>query len=295
MADSKNGVFLFYRDYMDYHADRFEDFSLLLFEGNSLIAIFPGNIKSDVLYSHGGLTFGGLISDGRMRTPLMVELFESMEGYLAGQGIARLIYKRVPHIYHILPAEEDLYALFLSNAQIIKRDVSSTIFMSEKVSFSKGRKWSVKKGKESGLLVKSNTDFAAFMAIEADILKKKHGVAPVHSPEEMELLANRFPDNIKLFGAFQGDKMLAGVIIYENRNIAHTQYIAGTDEGRELFATDLIIDYLINEYYTGKRYFDFGISTEQDGKVVNTGLVTQKEEYGARAVVYDTYEIQIKP
>ena len=35
---SKNATFLFFRDYMDYHADRFQDASLLIYRGDSLVA-----------------------------------------------------------------------------------------------------------------------------------------------------------------------------------------------------------------------------------------------------------------
>jgi len=293
VCGSKNGTFLFYRNYMDYHSDRFEDCSLLFYEGTKLVAVMPANIDSCILYSHRGLTFGGIITDGGMRTPLMLALFETMKQYLQEHGINKLIYKAIPHIYHSMPADEDLYALFRSNAQLMRRDISSAAFLPEKMSFSKGRKWSVKKGKNSGLSVKSSLDFRTFMDIESEILMKKYSVKPIHSAEEMELLANKFPDNIKLFGAFREDKMLAGVIVYENRLIAHTQYIATTDEGKELFATDLIIDHLINVYYSTKKYFDFGISTEQEGRYLNIGLVTQKEEYGARAIVYDTYALEM--
>lgn len=290
---SKNGLFLFNRDYMDYHADRFDDFSLLFYEGNRLSAIMPANIKESEIYSHGGLTFGGIVSEAGMRTPLMLEIFDLLKDYLKENNLKKIIYKSVPYIYHAAPADEDLYALFRNDARLIRRDVSSTIFMQEKITFSKGRKWSVKKARGSELSVEASSDFRSFMQIEAETLMKRYGVKPTHTTEEIELLAGRFPDYIKLFAAFKAGVMLAGVIVYENRNVVHTQYIASNDEGKELYAVDLIIDYLINEHYKSISYFDFGISTEQDGRFLNVGLVRQKEEYGARAVVFDTYELVI--
>ena len=204
-----------------------------------------------------------------------------------------MVCKAIPHIYHDIPAEEDLYALFRHNARLVRRDVSSTIWMKDKVRLSKGRKWSIKKSKDSGLTVGRSHDFAAFMAIEEEILQKRYGVKPTHSVEEIELLAGRFPEQIQLFTACRDETVLAGAIVYESPNVAHTQYIASTDEGKELFAGDRLLDFLINEVFAEKKYFDFGISTEDQGRFLNVGLVTQKEEFGARATVYDTYEMDI--
>src|SRR5690606_10487106 len=61
VAQSKNGTFLFRRDFMDYHQDRFQDYSLLIFEDNKLVAVFPANKVGNTIYSHQGLTYGGLV------------------------------------------------------------------------------------------------------------------------------------------------------------------------------------------------------------------------------------------
>ena len=125
IARSKNGPFLFYRDYMDYHADRFPDCSQMFFnEQEKLVAVLPATAQGETLSSHAGLTFGGIVSDTQMKTPLMLEVFEALAAHLRAAGISRLIYKAVPHIYHLLPAEEDLYALYRHDARLVRRDVS---------------------------------------------------------------------------------------------------------------------------------------------------------------------------
>jgi hypothetical protein len=58
-------------------------------------------------------------------------------------------------------------------------------------------------------------------------------------------------------------------------------------------APDLLLDYLITEHHPTKRYFDFGISTEQGGLHLNTGLTSNKEGFGARAILYDVYEMTL--
>lgn len=291
---SKNGTFLFYRDYMEYHVDRFKDSSFLFFDDNRLIAVFPTNIRGSILDSHGGLTFGGVLSDRKMRTPLMIDIFSKLIIFLKRVGIDKIIYKAIPYIYHDVPAEEDLYALFINGAKLIRRDVSSTIAVKVRDGFSKGRKWSINKSKQAGIEVRISTNFKEFMSIEEHVLKKYHQCKPVHTTDEIEMLANRFPNNIKLFVSYLEDRMLAGVIVYESKNVTHAQYIASTDKGKKIGAADIIFDYLINQYYADKKYFDFGISTENEGYSLNKGLIANKEGFGSRAVVYDTYELNVE-
>lgn len=291
ITNSKNGNFLFYRDYMEYHSERFTDHSLMFYEKDNLVAVMPANIKDKTLSSHAGLTFGGIISNRRMKTPLMIKIFESMKEYLSEIGIRRIIYKTIPHIYHKIPAEEDLYTLFLNNAKLVRRDVSSTVFMKRKEAFTKGRRWCINKSKTNGLEIKRDYDFKIFMNIEKANLNEKYGVKPTHTPEEMHFLASKFPENIKLFSACIDGEMVSGTIVYESDTVAHTQYIASTEEGRKLYATDLIFDFLINDYYSEKEYFDYGISTENNGSYLNKGLIEYKESFGARSIVHDQYAI----
>jgi lipid II:glycine glycyltransferase (peptidoglycan interpeptide bridge formation enzyme) len=228
-----------------------------------------------------------------MKTAHMLEIFNAAQTYLKGEGVERVIYKAVPHIYHLIPAEEDLYALFRLGARLIRRDVSSAIDLKQKLNFSKGRKYEIKQAQKCGLEVRKTEDFQSFMAIEEQVLSSKYDSKPVHTAEEIQLLANRFPDNIKLFVATRNDDILAGVVIYESTNVAHAQYIAANDEGKTCGALDLVMDYLINEYYATKKYFDFGISTENNGQHLNVGLIENKQSFGARAVVYDFYQLDL--
>ncbi|MEN6292503.1 MAG: GNAT family N-acetyltransferase [Methanobacterium sp.] len=292
IAKSKNGTFLFNRDYMEYHSDRFEDFSLMFFNGNKLIAVMPANIENNELISHGGLTYGGIISDNKMSTYKMLKVFDILKESLKNNGIEKLIYKAVPHIYHTIPAEEDLYALFRNNAKLIRRDISSSIPKDERLNFTRQKRRNIKRCRKSGLEIQRDYDFEAFMGIKKKDLKKKYGVNPVHTAVEMKLLAERFPENIKLFTARENNEILAGIIIYESKNVAHGQYLASTGYGKEINAADFIKDFLINEYYKDKCY-DCGISTENEGKYLNEGLIHFKEEFGARGVAYDFYEMKI--
>ena len=290
---SKNGHFMFNRDYIDYHSERFTDFSLLFYEKRKLLAVLPASIKNDIVTSHGGLTFGGIISSSQMSTNKMIEIFEVLIEFLQKEEISILIYKPVPSIYHTMPSSEDLYALFINNAELYRRDVSSTILLSNNTKYSKGRKSAIKQAIKNGLDVRQSSDFYTFMEIEKSLLKKKFGVNPVHTGKEMTMLAKLFPENIKLFMAFYKAKPLGGVIIYENKQTAHCQYISATEHGKELGAVDITINYLLTDYYKDIKYFDFGISTEKEGKYLNQNLIRNKESFGASATVYDFYRLEL--
>jgi hypothetical protein len=294
VGSAKNGHFLFYRDYMDYHADRFPDSSLMFYDARDrLVGLLPATSRDGILSSHGGLTFGGVICGRGMKVELMLDVFAAMCASLRERGMREIVYKPVPHIYHQIPAEEDLYALFHLGGRLIRRDVSTTIDRRMPLPFSKGRDWGFKQAGKNRLEVQQSVDFAAFMAIEEDLLRTKYDARPTHSTAELELLAGRFPDNIKLFVGSQGADMLGGVVIYETARVAHAQYIGASAEGRKLGALDLIFHHLIHDHYAAKDYFDFGISTENDGLYLNSGLIQNKESYGARATVSDWYRLDL--
>ncbi|MEO8378963.1 MAG: GNAT family N-acetyltransferase [Acidobacteriota bacterium] len=291
IAESKNGTFLFHRAYMDYHSSRFRDHSLLFREGGKLVATMPASQHGPELVSHGGLTYGGILSGRQMKSAAMLEIFNVLRDHARREAITRLVYKRVPFIYHDLPSEEDLYALFRTGATLSRRDVSSAIAAAERPAYSRMRQRRIDKSGRAGLTIGRSDDFAGFMRVQEALLKTRYGVKPVHTAEEITLLAGRFPENVKLFTATKDGRLTAGVLIYESRNVAHAQYIAATEEGRELSALDAVFDVLLSVEYRHKPYFDFGISTEQEGQYLNVGLIENKESYGARAVVYDTYEL----
>jgi hypothetical protein len=296
VAGSKNGVFLFGRDYVEYHAERFPDASLMFYdESERLVGLLPATEREGrVLSSHAGLTFGGIVSDDSMKVGLMLELFDALLAHLRAEGLRKLVYKAVPHIYHRVPAEEDLYALFRAGARLFRRDVSSTLDMRERLPFSKGRKYAIKQAQKNGVEVARSFDFEAFIEIETQVLAAKYGTRPVHTAGELRLLAERFPQNIKLFAAHRDGRMLGGVVVYESPGVAHAQYIGATEEGRGMGATDLIVNLLLGDIYAGGiKYFDFGISTERDGQHLNEGLAENKQGFGGRAVVYDFYELEL--
>lgn len=294
VAHSKNGTFLIDRRYMDYHAHRFSDFSLMIYtEKGALLAVLPAHREDNCLFSHGGLTYGGLVMGNDMTAQKAMQVFDALNAFLADNGIDRVRYKPAPHIYHRCPAEEDLYAIVqCCHARLQFREIASVVPLDGNLpKWSQLRVRGVKKADRQGVQVVQSDDYDGFWNILSDNLLQKYGKAPVHSLEEIRLLAGRFPRNIRLFVAKQGCEMLAGTVIYETKDrIAHSQYISASPRGKQMGALDKLFYHLLTEEYTHMSYFDFGISTEQHGQWLNENLIHQKEGFGARAVCYDTYE-----
>lgn len=293
LSDSRNGTFLINRNYLDYHSDRFVDHSLVFEMDGDVIALFPANECGTTIYSHQGLTYGGVIMTPRCKGTVVLEIFEKLLAYYKELGFEELIYKPIPHIYHTKPSEEDLYALFRNNAQMVSCGISSTINLKEEVLFNSLRNRGIKKALSNNIEIKEEADFAPFWEILTSNLEQRHSVAPVHSLSEITLLKSRFPENIHLYTATKEEEVLAGVVIYEAGECIHSQYIASSQKGRNLSALDLLFSYLIKERYKEAKYFDFGISTEEGGAVLNSGLLSQKEGFGASATIYTSYKIKL--
>jgi hypothetical protein len=289
---SRNGTFLLERAYMDYHRDRFRDHSLVLRgKDDAIVALLPANEHEGALHSHGGLTYGGLVVGAGTGAVAALEMVEALRAYLAPAGLSALHYKTIPSIYHRQPAEEDRYALFRAGATLTRRDTLSVVPREDRLRFQERRQRGVKSAAKAGVRVEEAADLRPFWTILTDNLQERYGVNPVHSVEEIELLRSRFPERIRLFVAKLGDDTLGGCCVFETDRVAHVQYISASAAGRDHHALDAVFAHLINQQYVDKPFFDFGISNEQAGRVLNVGLVEQKEGFGARTVVHDFYEL----
>ena len=294
--ESKNSLFMFDRKYMDYHSDRFKDHSLLFYDEDKLIAILPLSEHGEELKSHGGLTYGGFITDSKMKQHTMNDCFETFISYAKENGFSKVTYKCIPHIYHNQPAEEDRFALFANGAQLVTVDVSTYVNLSSPLKMPKGRKAQISRAKREGVVIEelsSLEDFEVFIDLENAVLNERHEVSAVHTGAELKLLKDRLPENIHLFAAMKDGKMIAVTVVYEYDTVVHTQYMAADDEARTIGALDLAVATVIEKYKDSKKWLDFGISTEHGKIYLNEGLCSQKEGFGGRTGVYEIWELNI--
>lgn len=293
VKSAKNSLFMHNRNFMEYHSDRFEDNSLMFYDDDELLALLPANKVENELISHGGLTYGGFISNSKMKEYKMLECFDVLKSYMKENNFDKLIYKTIPYCYFTNPAQEDLYALFRNGAKIIKVEPSTTIDFRYPIKLPKGRKAQIGRAKREGVTIELSKDFHAFINLENAVLSERHNTKAVHSGEELELLNSRFPQEIELYTAMYKGNMIAGAVVFVYNNLVHTQYLAGNEIAKEIGALDYCISEIINKYSSTKQFLDFGISSENGGLVLNEGLINQKESFGGRTIVYQTFEMKL--
>lgn len=294
VSKARNATFLFDRNYMDYHADRFDDNSFMFYHKGKLKAVLPANVAGDTLYSHQGLTYGGLLLDKKATVEDVLECFDSLNSWVCENGISKVVYKALPWIYQQYPSEEDLYALtWKCKAQLISRNIASTIVIDNKLKFAESRKSGIRKALSLNIEVGESNDVDGFWHVLEDNLGNRYNAKPVHTASEMKLLMSRFPNNIRLYVAKMNGEIVGGTLMYVTPQVVHTQYISASVEGKKHGALDLLFDYIINKVYANCRYFDFGKSTEQGGAYLNEPLIFQKEGFGGRGVCYDWYQWEL--
>ena len=291
----RNSTFQHLRGYMDYHSDRFTDCSLIALHNGKPRALLPANVDGDTLWSHRGLTFGGwLVPLKHFDVTVMIEVMDATVAWMKDNGLKRLVYKAVPHIYHRYPCEEDLYALFRHHASLIETNISTTIDLSCPLPLDRGNKSGANAARKAGITVGPSEDWQQYWHLLSSLLDERYDTRPVHTLDEILLLQSRFPDDIRLYTATLDGELLAGVVMYLSAPVAHCQYIGASPRGKDSKALTLLFDYLIQESTRlGYRYFDFGISNEDHGRYLNEGLVRQKSRLGGRGIVYNTFEITL--
>lgn len=307
IAASRNGTFLFKRGFMDYHADRFTDHSLIITDEKGWVAVLPANevrtpdtdAGGACLVSHGGLTYGGFVLAPRVGAGTVMALFDMVKVYLKREGFSSWHYKQVPYIYHRQPAEDDEYALWRIGAQLEVCNLATAIDLRSPLAPAleerrgRGQRRAIKLGYSVRELTVPAELSASWHIIEDNLLAC-HNTRPVHSCEEMQLLMGRFPQNIRVWVA---EPAPAGIfVVFEDGLVAHSQYPHATAEGKQNGVMDLLILHVLDYYRRERsdiRYFDFGISNEDGGRFLNEGLQAQKEGFGARGVTYRQWRIEI--
>lgn len=297
VANAKNATFLFHRDFMEYHSDRFQDFSLLIFdEKENLKAILPANISDNVVFSHQGLTYGGLVLDETIKLSEVIELNFQLLNYLFDAGIEKLQLKIIPSIYNNFPSDEMEYISFLVNANLVRRDTIAILDLSNKIEISRVRKRGIETGKKQKLQIIEEDTFDSFWnELLIPNLNSKYNTNPVHSLEEIIYLKSKFPKLIRQFNVYFEDKIVGGVTVFVTKNVIHPQYIAGSTAFNNLYGgLDYLYNHLITNVFKDEKYFDFGISNENSGQNLNESLHYWKESFGARTIVQNFYEIETK-
>lgn len=292
-----NATFLHTRRFLSYHGKRFQDTSCIIERDGEWLGILPAAVhpeRADCIVSHPGISYGGLLHCGRLTGEGTVEAFDQVMQHFRNLGYRHFYYKAIPMIYPMIPAQDDLYALFRLGAEKYRCDLSSAIDLSHRLAPAERRLRALRKAAKAGIqVVEGIENLVEFWSVLVENLSQKHQAKPVHQIEEIQELCRRFPNNIHLHCATQSGVIVAGSLLFSTPRVLHCQYIAANHEGKESNALDAVFRNAIESAHGAARYFDFGISNELEGQVLNDGLYRFKTEFGGSGVVHEFFRLPL--
>ncbi|WCO00836.1 FemAB family protein [Psychroserpens ponticola] len=296
VTHSKNATFLFQRDFMDYHKDRFKDYSLMVYDGEQLLAIFPANISNDIVYSHQGLTYGGLFFDERLTSTQIQEIFELVLAFFKTKNIQSVIVKSLPEFYqfHSSRVIDDLYKQ--DHSSIVKENIILAIDYNQDFKIAKSKIKRFKKLQRNQLTIKEGKlEINAFWnTILLKRLAEKHNSKPVHNLLEIQYLHSKFEDEITQYNIYREEEILAGITIFKKGNIVKSQYGMASIEGEKLNALDMLFVSLIIKFKEeGMQYFTMGSVNDNSELGYSKGMLKQKEELGCRKYTQNIWKIEL--
>lgn len=296
ISQAKNATFLFCRDFMEYHQDRFEDFSLLVFEDEKLISVLPANKSGNSIYSHQGLTYGGLVYSNKLKSEKVEVVLDTILFFLKENSIKSFYYKPIPGFYFPEGNTELDFFLFKRGAVLERKEMNLAINLELPLRISKSKLKHFRRIENLDLDIIEEEDFDPFWEnILKPRLLEKFNSQPVHTKEEISILKQNFPENIRQYSVYQNNEIIAGITIFETENVIKSQYGATSKKGEEVRALDFLFINLIEKYKrNGKRFFDMGIVNEENKSGYHSGLLKQKEELGCTVYNQDFYKIDIK-
>jgi len=296
-AQSYNASFLHTRRFLSYHGDRFTDRSCVIESNGRIVGVFPAAVApsdGQCVVSHPGATYGGLVHDGRVAGADVIEALLKLAEHYLERGFTTMRYKAVPHIYHLVPTQDDLYALFRLKALRDRCDLTCVIDLESDVAPSGRRVRGLRKAQKAGVTITNGlSQLSDFWSVLSHNLHRRHGVEPVHSIDEITLLAGLFPQIIRLVCARHEDTVVAGTLLFLGSRVHHAQYIAASETGYAVAALDAVFDDCIAHARGVAKYFDFGTSNEDEGRHLNAGLYGFKREFGGGGVAQEQYSLDL--
>lgn len=287
VSESECACLLFYRGYMDYHADRFVDASLVARLDGRLVGVFPASAEEDSVHSHGGLTFGGWQFIATLPLDIRQQIHSATIQLYHDMGFARVTVRSMPKFFLDVTGGKEWDR---KGVAVIRTLTGAAVDLSLPESLGVKRRPRAVKALKCHEF--SNSSAEEFWPVLKEVLAVRHGVSPVHSLEEMKLLQGRFPEQIRVFKATREERILAGAIVYLSCNVAHIQYMATSLEGRASHALDGLIIWLMRTYAGRLRWLSMGTSNERNGQI-NQGLLDYKLSFGATPFPHDIQEYDL--
>ena len=303
LNQSVNGTFLQTMNFLCYHPDdRFIDESILIFDDNTLVAVVPAcRIKEDnkdCFFSHKGSSYGGIIvSSNYYKSRKIIDIINHLDNYI-GTFFDKAILKITPDLFCKEQSDLLQYGLqyygFMHYEELSTYVDLSNLPNDVRKGFDRNKNRNINKCIERELRfqeLNSTNEIERFHEL-LTINLSKYNITPIHTvPELIDLKNNREQEHIQFFGVYSAnDIVAAGMmfdfdgVVYHAQNLSYDYHIK--DYSPITFLYYKVIEFAKNHGY---KYLSWGISTENHGKVLNFGLIRNKESYGSKYQVNRTY------
>jgi hypothetical protein len=297
IEESNNGTIFHRLDFLDYHEKgRFNFHHLLFFKGDELVAVLPGAVSGDMFKSPAGASFGGFVTAKYLGIADADQIVKACIRYFASIKVKEIYLTPPMQIYNETFNEAVEYAMHYNHFVIISSLYSSVIDFSRihgKEDLSRNTRHKINKAVNKGVQIEQKNDFDAFYPILLEN-KRKFGVAPTHSLQELKKIDRLLPGMMTLFMAYHEGKPVAGELLFEaNNRCVLNFYTMHLYEYHSFFPVNLLIEHSIrwcNE--RGFRYLDYGVSADtfsSDPMEPSWSLIIFKESMGATGCQRKTY------
>jgi hypothetical protein len=286
---SRNGHFMLQRGYMDYHADRFTDESLLFLRGDRVVAVLPAHRRDRTLSSHDGLPFAGLVVGTRTLHRDVTTALALLGAYMRANDLVHFTCTPTPICYHSVPFEDDIYALYALGARCTGMKLSAGFPGTSPPCLSAKTAHELRRTARKYPCRFREVDDVGTFWIDLDrFLGESHGAKPVHSAGEMALLKSRFPRNIRMVLAEAGGDVIAGLLIYLTDCVQRAQYVFRRKDDHTRVCARLHLHVAAHPVYR-RAWYDFGTSVNPLTGQLDEGVLLNKEISGARGTIVQTW------
>lgn len=294
VQQSRSPFVIFNRVFIEYHADRFCDHSLILVDENHKIAaIYPLNLTVDrTIHGHQGLTYGGIILPLRASPSLVEQSIQRLIEYCVGLRVNSIVLKPVPSQLTSSSNDDILYFLHRYGFVQLYTELSSYISQSTKLKISDSRRSSARRAERNQATYTDKLCLPTLHSLVTNALLR-HDTTPTHSLEELVYLQENNRNDIFMRSVCIANRTESVALIFDYGRFWHTQYLAVSSEGGNMGALDYLLLKLIAESRLSLKGLSFGISTTQKGSYLNEGLYFYKQSFSSYPLTNQTLTLAL--
>lgn len=303
LEGSNNGTLFHSLRFLSYHGPgKVEQHPLILRDSGRMLALLPGGLVDGeeglVFASPWGGSFGGWVLRGGESYDEMELLVDALLEWCRSRGVRRIDLALPPTFYLREPDQLAEFVILAKGFRRVGHEATDVIPLASGLDGVRGR-WeasarkAVRKADSAGVIVRESRDVESFYPILLEN-RRRHGVRPTHSLEEVQRLFDLVPERLKLFTAEGEGRAIGGTLLFVcNARVFMNFYLCHEHEARVLRPADALMAVATRAAIeAGAQYFDLGTSSM--GGIPNLGLMRFKEKFGARPFLRQKHRLELE-